>query len=227
LTALTSSARRAGWALRRLPPAWIAAVTSYAVLMSGVPPARTHHEQQGPFLGMLLWLFMAAAMMLPLQHPALSFVWFRSYSHRRRRAVGVFVCSYLGVWGVVGVPVALLQPSSAATSRVAAVLAFSLAGIWALCPTRTRALAACHATRPLSPLGVRADLDVAKYGLRVGAACAATCWPLMAGCAFVHHGLAFMGLGALVTGVERTSFKPSARGFAIGAGLLSTLAAVS
>jgi predicted metal-binding membrane protein len=84
-----------------------------------------------------------------------------------------------------------------------------LAALWQLTPAKSRALQACHRTRPLPPKGWRATAGVADFGLHNAAACLASCWALMLTTAFVGLPmLAWMAvLTALIT-AERLSLKP-------------------
>jgi hypothetical protein len=93
----------------------------------------------------------------------------------------------------------------------AAALCFAVMAVWRLTPMHARALAACHRTLPLAPLGWQADRDCLRFGSAIGRACVQTCWPLMVACAFAGHGLIAMAGGMALSAVERWSFWPRPR----------------
>jgi predicted metal-binding membrane protein len=155
------------------------------------------------------WLAMVVAMMLPLQLDAVRVAAFRSLRRRRQRAAALFVLGYLAPWAALGAAVAWLRSASwpAAHADAAAAAAFALAALWTLTAARRRALVACHRTVPLAPTGWRADRDCVGYGARVGAACAASCWATMLGCALTGHALLAMVGGAAIAARERLAFR--------------------
>jgi len=156
------------------------------------------------------WILMVVAMMFPLILESVRIVAADSLWRRRNRAVAEFLAGYLGPWLVVGVVAGLFQESWARTDWAAALL-FGIAALWQRTRFHQRALIACCQRLPLAPEGWRADFDCLRFGSVIGAACVATCWPLMLGCAFTGHSPAAMA-GGLVVGVSaRWYYRPKTR----------------
>ncbi|QND84129.1 Uncharacterized protein ChrSV_1902 [Chromobacterium vaccinii] len=146
---------------------------------------------------------MTAAMMLPLAAGPARYAAFHSLWRRRRRAIAVFLCGYLGLWLAAAW---LLDAASALWLSAVNNLSLSLAGAtlaaaaWQQGPDKAAALAACHRGRALAPSGWAADRDCLLYGLQNGAACLRSCWLLMLLPGAGGHGLAVMlGVTALAT----------------------------
>lgn len=118
------------------------------------------------------WTVMTVAMMGPAALPGIRHTARNSLRWRRRRAAAEFGLGYLAVWVGYGAVVLLLPP-------VPVGVALLVAAGWQLTPYKRRWLLACHRGRPLPPTGPRADRAAAGFGLRVGAACAGSCWALM------------------------------------------------
>ncbi len=168
------------------------------------------------------WMLMVAAMMLPL---IIHRVWVTAASSlwaRRHRAIAGFLGGYFVPWLVLGIVIAAMRQGSWTHSDSAAALCFVAAALWQLTPIHRRALAACHRTQPLAPLGWRADRDCIRFGGTIGIACVWSCWPLMVACAFAGHSAIAMTGGMAVGAAERWSFRPRAR-----AAVLGTLAIAS
>jgi predicted metal-binding membrane protein len=135
--------------------------------------ARPGHHWAGP-ADLPQWTVMAAAMMGPAALPGVRHTALNSLRWRRRRAAAEFGLSYLAVWVAYGAVVLLLLPP------VPVGVALLVAAGWQLTPYKRRWLLECHRGRPLPPTGPRADRAAAEFGLRVGGACAGSCWALMA-----------------------------------------------
>jgi predicted metal-binding membrane protein len=99
---------------------------------------------------------------------------------------------------------------------------FAIAAAWMATPIRARSLVLCHSlTPPLAPRGLGADIGCLRFGLVIGGACVATCWPLMLACYVAGHGLpAMAGAGALGA-IERFSYRPRPALAAAGALMLA------
>jgi predicted metal-binding membrane protein len=160
--------------------------------------------------GLPMWGLMAVAMMLPTALPALRHVEVNSLYWRRHRAALEFTAVFLAIWALFGVLVlGALTSWVSPTSTLALAAALALAAGWQLTPLKLRALRACHRSQALPPRGWRATAGVARFGLRNGAACLASCWALMLTMAAV--GSAQLPWMAALTGivvVEKLSLKP-------------------
>jgi predicted metal-binding membrane protein len=154
------------------------------------------------------WMLMVAAMMLPL---VIRNVWVTAAGSlwiRRHRAIAGFLAGYFVPWLALGLVASTLREAAWSHTAYAAAIGFGTAAIWQRTPMHKRALSNCHLTVPLAPVGWRADLDCLRFGGTIGAACVASCWPLMLACAFTGHGLIAMTGGTAVSALERWSFRP-------------------
>lgn len=165
------------------------------------------------------WMLMVAAMMLPLLIYTVRFTAFASLWRRRHRAIAGFLLGYFAPWLVAGIIAAMLRQEAWTHTYAAAALAFVLAALWQRTHLHRRALAACHRSWPLAPVGWRADRDCLRFGRFIGAACVRTCWPLMVACMFAGHGPMAMTGSMILSASERWSFRPSRR--AVWAGTLA------
>jgi predicted metal-binding membrane protein len=194
------------------PLLWICTPGMAGMGPGGGPAAAAAEEIGSASLaaGLPMWGLMAAAMMLPTALPALRHVEVNSLYWRRRRAALEFAAVFLAIWALFGAlvlgPLASLLPT---TSTLALAAALVLAAAWQLTPLKQRALRACHRSQALPPRGWRATAGVARFGLRNGGACLASCWALMMTMAAMGSGrLVWMaGLTGIVA-VEKLSLKP-------------------
>lgn len=202
----------------RYHPEWeaaaVAAIAWALMVAHGALPdhqgsAATHLTEGASALP--AWTLMTAAMMIPATLPAVRHVALNSLRRRWRRAVGLFLTSYLVVWvtfGAVLLPaLALLRTrhdlrEGAGDPVLVAILA--VAAAWQLSPRKRRLLRACQRTVPLPPRGWRADAADLRFGLRHGVACLGTCGALMAVMAAAgHHSLVWMAAMAVLVAGER------------------------
>jgi predicted metal-binding membrane protein len=125
-------------------------------------------------------VLMFAAMMLPLSGAPVRHVRDRSFASRRGRAVALFLAAYALPW-IAATAVLLLAAAWIAAAHSPAVLALAVAGV-AVCqasPLKQRFLNRCHGHPALAAFGVRADLDVLRFGLSHAAWCIGSCLALM------------------------------------------------
>ena len=152
---------------------------------------------------------MVAAMMLPL---ILHRVWVTAISSlwtRRHRAVAGFLGGFFAAWLPLGLIAAALLQATWTRTYAAPALAFAAAALWQRTPAYRRALMACNRTRPLAPVGWRANWDCFRFGGMIGAAYVRTCWFLMLACTFADHGPVAMAGGMAVSIVEHRSLRPA------------------
>jgi predicted metal-binding membrane protein len=157
-----------------------------------------------------MWGLMAFAMMVPTAMPAVRHVGGNSLYWRRRRATAEFLLGFLAVWvGFSALVLGVLASRGLAHSQVALPAALAAAALWQLTPFKWRALRSCHRSSPLPPRGWRASLGAARFGLRNGSACLASCWAMMLAVGLTGPGsLLWMGgVTAVLTG-ERLALKP-------------------
>jgi predicted metal-binding membrane protein len=125
-------------------------------------------------------VLMFAAMMLPLSGAPVRHVRDRSFASRRARAVGLFLAAYALPW-IAATAVLLLAAAWIVAARDAVVPALAVAGV-AVCqasPLKQRFLNRCHGHPALAAFGVRADLDVLRFGLSHAGWCIGSCLALM------------------------------------------------
>lgn len=155
------------------------------------------------------WLLMIGAMMLPMAAMAVRHVAFRSFRHRRGRAMAGFLLGYVSTWLAAGpfyLAAALLAHlafGGAILLPLAASLAVAVA--WQASRAKRRALRQCHRTVPLAPSGWRADRACLAFGFAHGRSCLTSCWALMLVPAAAGHHPAPMLLVALLALCERRS----------------------
>jgi predicted metal-binding membrane protein len=154
------------------------------------------------------WVGMIAAMMLPMVVNPVRVTAARSLWRRRHRAIAGFLAGYLAPWLLFGLVVSMIRAAAWTHTAAAAGLSFVIAAVWQQTIIHRRALAACHRTQPLAPLGWRADRDCLGFGGMTGVACVCTCWPIMLACAFTGHSLMPMISGTAMGFIERRSFVP-------------------
>jgi predicted metal-binding membrane protein len=178
-------------------------------------------------VGLLLWLTMVVAMMLPAAIPLVRYVAFASRRARRQRSIA-FVCTgYVLAWLPLGLVVAVLHlltvPGNAAPFVAAAVVA-SAAG-WELTPFKARALRRCHRTLPVRFTGRAADASSYRLGVMNGRACVLACGPAMVALVVVGHPLVpTLVVGAVMLVQAAHARGERWRGYVAGLGLVATLA---
>ncbi|PCE30700.1 DUF2182 domain-containing protein [Burkholderia ubonensis] len=170
--------------------AWIAiAASSLGFGQGGLSDALCSSTQRATWLtaGWMLsasrgWLLMIVAMMGPMTLPAIVHIRVSTFASRRWRAVSLFLLGFMAVWVMAGLAMTALETAvrdAMANSYGPAALAALVACVWHVSPFKQRCLNRCHAHRPLSPFGLKADVDALRLGLRHGLWCVGTCWALM------------------------------------------------
>jgi hypothetical protein len=125
-----------------------------------------------------MWAAMVLAMAPLLLVREIGRLWRGSLRRRRLLTVAVFVSGYGLVWMLVGAVAApLADLLSAGTGS--AWIAVALAALWLCSPARQRCNNVCHRAPTLRVFGWPAQVDALRYGVVTGAACAATCGPIM------------------------------------------------
>jgi predicted metal-binding membrane protein len=194
------------------PDWWCGALAalSWLLILSGAGS----HAAHGPVAfsrELSNWILMVAAMMIPLVLPMLRAASALSFWSRRHRTIALALTGFFVPWFVLGLASAAVRGFPWVHSPLAAPLAFAAAALWIATPFHMRGLVRCHRRLPLAPDGWRADRDCLRYGYAIGAACCASCWPLMLACAFTgHHAIAMVG-GFAIGVLERASFRPQRR----------------
>jgi hypothetical protein len=162
------------------------------------------------------WIAMAGAMMLPTTVYAVRDVAMRSYYNRRLRAVFGYIVGYLCCWLMTGAVFSFLRKSPVAHDLRTAAGLFLLAGAWVMLPIRSQWFARCHRQIPLSPSGLRADLDTARQGIVHGIPCIYTCWLPMFACAITGHDLLVMTGGTILALAEKRMYRLNRKPLVIG-----------
>ena len=128
------------------------------------------------------WLLMMVAMMVPMTLPSIAHIRVSTFAKRRLRATTLFLVGLGAVWLIPVMAMRELEVASryaTANSSGPAILVAVMAFIWQASPIKQSFLNRCHAHRPLSAFGFRADADALLLGLEHGLWCAGTCWALM------------------------------------------------
>jgi predicted metal-binding membrane protein len=177
---------------------------------AAAPAPRAGHGSDSLPVALAGWTLMSVAMMVPVVLPAVRHVGLNSIRQRRQWAMLLFVSVYVGVWAAFGLLALGGWRLALATLDVDAgvLLASTLtvAAGWQLTRVKRRALLACRRTVPLPPVGRRADAGCARFALRQGRRCVASCWALMAVMVAVRQATVvwMLALTALVAGEELT-----------------------
>jgi predicted metal-binding membrane protein len=136
-----------------------------------------------PTAEILPWLVMLLAMMPPLLTQPVAYLWDRSFSRRRWRAIGLFVGGYGAIWTLAGIGLmatAILISELSRQVRLPVVIpSIVLALLWQCSPAKQMCLNRCHRQPRLSAFGLAADMDSLRYGLSSAVWCVGTCWTLM------------------------------------------------
>lgn len=191
--------------------AWVTLVVIHA---SSSPSSSSHAAHGGTAapaaLGaavggwaLMSWALMSVAMMVPVTLPAVRHVALNSIRRRQRRAMALYVGSYLAVWVVFGVLALALVWALSATGpdqRLLVLGALVLAALWQLTKWKRRAVVACQRTVPLPPAGWRADRGCVRFGVRQAGRCVVSCWPLMLLMAVIGHS-SLVIMAALTVGI--------------------------
>ncbi len=152
----------------------------------------------------LMWAAMIA-IMLALIAPNARFVALRSQHRQRLRNTAAVVAGWAGVWAIAAI--VLAEGSSLAVRVVgrtsAIVVLFATAIVWQCTPFKRRTAAHCHRTfaPPLDPASGAPACR--RFGVRLGADCVFSCWPLMAAMAAADHALLVVGPLFWVSWYER------------------------
>ena len=215
-------------------PEWGAvgvAAVAWAALFApvlGPPQLQTAHAElhaSAPMAaGVVGWLLMTTAMMVPASLPvardqALGAVW-----ARRQRTVALFLAGAFAVWALFGLSAAagadVAEQALGAPRGMVLAIVLAAAAAWELTTLKWRAVRACHLVRPLPPRGARADRACVASGIVYGRRCVASCWGVMAAMAVAgHQALGLLVVLALVVGVEKVAARPARLATPIAAAL--------
>ena len=171
---------------------------------------RNHHHAAGAAFtdGIVSWVLMVTAMMIPTLIAPARFAAFHSLWRRRHRAILGLLLGYIFVWTLAGLLwEGLLAMTDWSPGPVIAAIAFGVAAVWQITSAKKRSLKACHRSRPLSPSGWRADFDCIRYGVWHGAQCVVSCWALMIAAMLPGHSIPIMIAMAVICVVERYSLR--------------------
>lgn len=195
-----------------LHPEWwtigLAAVAwAFMLLHAGPNSGHDMHHRMTLVDEIAHWMLMVVAMMLPLVSGAVRFTASASLWVRRHRAILGFLLGYFGSWLGLAIVAVTLRQAAWFHTDAAPALGFAAAALWQRTVMYKRAVAACHCTWPIAPLGWRADRDCLRFGGFIGLACIRTCWPLMLACGFAGHSPIAMTGGAVIGFVEQRRYR--------------------
>ncbi|HEX2092611.1 MAG TPA: DUF2182 domain-containing protein [Longimicrobiaceae bacterium] len=166
----------------RVPLLAIGAAAWLALVLAPVGPAHgsMHSMRWTPVSLVTEAALMFMAMMVPLSGAPVRHVRDRSFACRRWRAVALFAASYALPW--IATTVVLLIAAAwivAADSPVVLALAVVVVAVCQSSPQKQHCLNRCHAHPALAAFGVKADLDVLRFGLSHASWCIGSCFALM------------------------------------------------
>jgi predicted metal-binding membrane protein len=147
------------------------------------PSASVHGAHTAPWTAAQLAVeavLMFAAMMAPAMGGPLDHVRARSFARRRGRAAALFVLGYALPW-IAATAVLLVVGRWVTGAGSPLVPALALAAVVAgqCSPLKQHSLNRCHGNPALGAFGVRADLDVLRFGVRHAGWCIGSCAALM------------------------------------------------
>ena len=122
------------------------------------------------------WALMLAAMMLPVLIAPVRHIHDRSFTHRRARAISLFLAAYGAVWmacGIVLIGIRELIPPAALAMAILPIV------VWECSPAKQRCLNRGHAHPELPAFGHAADLGALRFGWTHALWCVGSCWALM------------------------------------------------
>lgn len=122
---------------------------------------------------------MFAAMMVPLVGAPLAHVRDRSFARRRLRATVLFFAGYGLPWIVAGAVLLWGASWIVASGTAAVALAIAAIALWQCSPAKQRCLNRGHAHTELAAFGMKADLDVLRFGFTHARWCIGACSGLM------------------------------------------------
>jgi predicted metal-binding membrane protein len=195
-------------------PLLFASALAWAVLLAGPSGLQTatHAPANHVHAGVMFapaagWVLMLAAMMSPVLIHPLHHVRTRSLTHRRVRAMVLFVAAYAAIWiapGGVLLAVSQALTEAAPDSPMPAMSGLLVALLWQCSPVKQRCLNRCRVHPPLAAFGAAADLDTLRFGATHGLWCAGSCWAMMLAPMLMPHGhLVAMAVATLIVFSER------------------------
>jgi predicted metal-binding membrane protein len=135
-----------------------------------------------PWILVISWALMIAAMTPPLLVAPLRYVGNHSFARRRKRMMTLYCAGYTTAWMTAGIallPLSLVWRLTAATPAMPLLAGFTVAFAWQISPVKQRCLNRCHRQPVLAAFGLAADRDAFAFGLSQGAWCVGACWALM------------------------------------------------
>jgi len=161
-------------------PLWWCVVQYRRAIGSSPPSGHGAGHSTATVASLSMWTLMVVAMMLPSAIPAVRHVAVKSFRWRRQRAMVEFAAVYVALWVVFGgLVLMVLAKWSPARPDLVLAMALAVAAAWQLTRAKRRAILRCHRSYPIPPKGWRATAGVARFALRNGGACIASCWALM------------------------------------------------
>jgi predicted metal-binding membrane protein len=128
------------------------------------------------------WAVMVVAMMFPVLIAPICHIRLRSFTHRRGRAVALFLSAYVAFWMALGsvllairLATTVFLPQSYLPMAGVAIMAL----VWQASPLKQRCLNGCHAPTELPAFGAEADFAALRFGLSHAIWCGGSCWALM------------------------------------------------
>ncbi|MGH2917804.1 MAG: DUF2182 domain-containing protein [Solirubrobacteraceae bacterium] len=190
---LAGPLRRALWPVPEWP--WL-------VLASCAWTALLGHAIHGG--GLLAWVVMVVAMMLPATLPVARAISFGSLWDRRHRAPAIFLVTYVAIWSLFGALAlgawSLVDGRGGSQHATLVIAGLLLAGAgWQLTRQHRRLLKRCHRMRTLGSRGRAADLACARYGAYHARQCVGVCWPLMLAMVPAHRPALMIAVAGLST----------------------------
>jgi predicted metal-binding membrane protein len=125
----------------------------------------------------------------------------------------IYFASFTTIWVAFGA-VALTSITAAKAIGLETVevglLTLGIATAWQLTRWKRRAVVSCRRTVPLPPVGWRADVACAHFGIRQGMRCITSYWPLMLLLTVIGHTYLapMIALGVLMVAEERIAIGP-------------------
>lgn len=192
-----------------LAPAPVAAPTGAAdhhhAGSTGAEPASSQGVLADAGLGVVVWVLMVVAMMLPLAVPGIRYVARMVPRHGRLAATSTFAVAYVVAW-LPGAFLALALHAWTVASWPVVAAGYILAAVWELTPAKRRALLRCHRRRVIRARQPARWRSCWAFGLHRGGWCVLSCGPAMLALTVSQHAL--VPLLVLAAGAALQQYSP-------------------
>ncbi|WP_020405704.1 DUF2182 domain-containing protein [Hahella ganghwensis] len=195
------------WLLALCAISWV-----YLVADNLISTVYLHHHASSPVSGLVAWMIMVSAMMLPMLSGSVRHIILMMPRYQHLRLMPLLVLGYASVWLIIG---GLIETfgyilrshpifSHQTLSQIPiGTFGFLSAAIWTMTRSRRKAVFACSNGVPMRINGWYAYRDTIHFGMIKGISCSAACLPVMLALLVSGHNLGLMMIVTAVLIYER------------------------